>query len=318
MHRSFLASVCLTFALSAAPAHAESAALERIGAIAARTNATYCPTDEMRAFDGAISGVNAAHGAEAPITVRTRSAAGFADALDAALANSEMEQAAINAMIQAFDDSNTLIPASAAQQPRDDAPRPTVSWRVANGVAIIVIPNFSETSGDAVYNALRESQSASPTGYIVDLRDNQGGLLDHVVAIADHFIDGGPVLVTRPFGQCAGEEAETYNARAGDITDGAPVIVLVNAATASGAELLAATLRERRNATLVGQTTHGDAKLHTIIPVNGGRDGFLKLRTATLTTPAGATWDQTGLTPDVTTEPGDATLAHAIAALAAR
>lgn len=200
--------------------------------------------------------------------------------------------------------------------------RPT-SWRVEGRIGIIRIETFSENGANAVRDAIREirQEARNPSGYIIDLRNNSGGLLDQVIETADYFLDGGVVTTIRPFSDCHAEEAETYNARRRDETQGAPVVVLIDHNTASGAELVAAALRERRNAALVGQQSFGHARVHTVIPVNGGRDGFLKLTTGVLTSPGGATWDQTGLTPDIVTEPRasdtDPAMDRAIALLAA-
>jgi carboxyl-terminal processing protease len=191
---------------------------------------------------------------------------------------------------------------------RATAHREAVTWRIVDGIGVITVESFPENAGRKVRDAIRDIQRElrEPAGYILDLRDNSGGLLDQVIEVADYFLDGGPVLVVRPFGQCRDDEAETYNARRRDESEGARLIVLTNANTASGAEVVAATLRERRGATLVGQTSYGQGSVHTVIPMNGGRDGFLKLRTGTLTTPSGVAWAGAGLTPDVATELRDA------------
>lgn len=183
--------------------------------------------------------------------------------------------------------------------------REGVQWRLQSGIGIITIEGFPENSARAVRDAIRDirREERNPRGYIVDLRNNSGGLLDQVIETADNFIDGGVVTHVRPYSDCSTEEGQTYHARRSDEADGARLVVLVNENTASGAEMVAAALRERRFALIVGQTTFGNARVHTVIPMNGGRDGFLKLTTGIMTSPGGATWDETGLTPDRTTEP---------------
>jgi len=204
---------------------------------------------------------------------------------------------------------------------RDVANRAPVAWRIVDGVGVITIQSFTEVSADAVRDAIRDIRRAvrSPAGFIIDLRDNSGGLLDQVIETADHFIDGGLVTSVHPVSHCPREEAQNYAARRRDQTDGAGLIVLINANTASGAEVVAASLRERRGAMLIGQPSFGNARVHTVIPMNGGRDGFLRLRTGTLTTPAGASWEGDGLTPDVVTPARDGitdpALDHALHAL---
>jgi len=183
-----------------------------------------------------------------------------------------------------------------------------VGWRVANGVGVITIQSFSEHSSRDVRDAIRaiRREVHQPVGYVLDLRDNWGGLLDQVIGTIDLFVDGGPVLIVRPVSHCSRDVLDRYNARGGDETEGARILVLVNANTASGAEIAAASLRDVRHAVLVGQPTFGNAKVHVFIPMHGGRDGFLRLRTGTLSTPSGTNFDGTGLTPDVVSEARDA------------
>lgn len=187
--------------------------------------------------------------------------------------------------------SLTMLRAAIAQ--------PQVTWRIQGSVAIITMPGFSEDTGSQLRDAIRDirREVRRPAGYILDLRNNPGGLLDQMIESADYFIDGGEVVVTRPFAPaCHPEDIQRYNAHRRDETDGARLVVLVNRMTASGAEAFAAALKERRNATLIGQTTIGNARVHTVLPLSGGRDGFLRLSTSVLTAPSGATWDQSGLT----------------------
>ncbi|MEQ1811083.1 MAG: S41 family peptidase [Terricaulis sp.] len=191
---------------------------------------------------------------------------------------------------------------------RVDSRHSPAPWRLEGGVAIISMTAFPQGSPQALRNSLREirRQPQPPEGYILDIRNNSGGLFDEIVEVADQFIDGGRVSTVRPFSACRGETAQTYDARGRDETRGARLVVLINGETASGAELVAAALRERRQAILIGQRSHGTARVHTMIPMNGGRDGFMKLSTGVMTSPAGATWDGNGLTPDIITEPAAA------------
>lgn len=182
---------------------------------------------------------------------------------------------------------------------------PEVTWRLEGNVAIITLPGFQENTGRELRDAIRDIRRdvRRPAGYILDLRNNPGGLLDQVIESADYFIDGGEVVVTRPFAPaCHPEDIQRYSAHRNDETDGARLVLLVNRMTSSGAEAFAAALKERRNATLVGQTTFGNARVHTVLPLSGGRDGFLRLSTGVLTATSGATWDQSGLTPDILTD----------------
>lgn len=201
--------------------------------------------------------------------------------------------------------------------------RAALQWRVVDRVAIISLLSFDEHSANAVGAAIRSirAQELSPVGFILDLRDNGGGLLDQTFEVAGQFIDGGPVARARPNPGCGRTADEFYNVRRdGDETAGAPLVVLVNAGTSRGGELVAATLRERRGATLIGQTTFGDARIATVVPIiiEAGRSTYANLTTGELLPPSGESWQGRGLTPDIGVPAGgegDAALARALAHL---
>lgn len=205
---------------------------------------------------------------------------------------------------------------------RVDSRRSPAPWRIERGVAIITMTAFPQGAAEALRVSIRDirRQPHAPSAYVLDLRGNQGGVLDDVNEVADTFIGGGLISTIRPYSTCHGERATPYEAHGRDETRGARLFVLINGETASGAELVAAALRERRQATLVGQPSHGAARVHTVTPMTGGRDGFLKLSTGVMTSPSGTTWDQTGLTPDMVTEPAvneaDPAMQRAISLLA--
>jgi carboxyl-terminal processing protease len=195
----------------------------------------------------------------------------------------------------------------------------SVDARVIDNVGIIAIHALPERTGRDVRDALRSMRRQQLSGYIIDLRDNAGGLLDQTIDVLDQFIDRGGALNVRGFGACHAHEVQRYNVRGGDETNGAHLIVLINANTASGGEAIAATLRERRGAMIVGQSSAGANDVATVIPMQGGRDGFLRLTTGILTTPSGISWHGAGLLPDVQAEPrsadSDPTLDRALALL---
>lgn len=183
------------------------------------------------------------------------------------------------------------------------APIIPVRWRVLDGVGVITVAEFPQGSERLVRNAIRaiRREVRQPAGYVLDLRDNTGGPLDQLIEAADHFIDGGQVATVRSFGDCHPPEAQTYSVRHGEETHGAPLVVLINGYTSSGAEWLAAALRERRGATLIGQTTRGFGRIHTVIPIRPRGQAFLKVTTGLLTLPSGFGWDGVGVAPDVET-----------------
>lgn len=198
-----------------------------------------------------------------------------------------------------------------------------LSWRVVNNVAVISIASFQEDTAAELTEAIHDIRRRvrAPAGYILDVRDNAGGLLDQVAASADVFTEDGMMLTVRPVSDCRSSDVQDFRARGRDETGGARLIVLVNASTASGGEAFAAALREQRGARLIGQTTYGHDRVQTVLPVNGGRDGFLRLTTGVLSTGAGATWDGAGVAPDMATSPrtanADPALVAALAALRA-
>jgi len=111
-------------------------------------------------------------------------------------------------------------------------------------------------------------------GLVLDLRNNPGGLLDQAIEVSDVFLDGGEVVSQR--GRDA-KDVERYNARAGDMIHGMPMVVLINSGSASAAEIVAGALQDRHRAELVGVTSFGKGSVQTVIPLRGGADGALKL-----------------------------------------
>ena len=133
-------------------------------------------------------------------------------------------------------------------------------------------------------------------GLILDLRNNPGGLLDQAVGVSDLFLDGGEIVTQRGRDP---RDVERYNARPGDITDGLPMVVLINSGTASAAEIVAGALQDRKRAAIVGLTSFGKGSVQTVIPLRGGMDGALKLTTARYYTPSGRSIQKTGIEPDL-------------------
>ena len=141
-----------------------------------------------------------------------------------------------------------------------------------------------------------ETKNPKMKGLVLDLRFNPGGLLDQAVAVSDVFLDGGEVVSQR--GRDA-QDIERYNAKAGDLTHGLPMVVLINAGTASAAEIVSGALQDRHRAELVGLTSFGKGSVQSVIPLRGGEDGALKLTTAKYFTPSGRSIQKTGITPDL-------------------
>jgi carboxyl-terminal processing protease len=170
---------------------------------------------------------------------------------------------------------------------------PTVRAKMEDGIDYVRLSDFGTTSGDEVRAALLDGRSKGARAYILDLRDNGGGLLDAAVAISSLFIPQGTIVSTiRRDGQRTTEEA------LGDAIGGLhPVVILVNKYTASASEITAGALQDYHLATLVGTRTFGKGVVQSIFPLPD--QGALKITTARYLTPAGRDIQHHGIQPDV-------------------
>jgi|HubBroStandDraft_6_1064221.scaffolds.fasta_scaffold128699_2 carboxyl-terminal processing protease len=172
-------------------------------------------------------------------------------------------------------------------------------------IGYIRIPAFNEHTSDGLEAAVRSlKKQIGPhlKGFIIDLRDDGGGVLDQAIAVSDDFLNSGEIVSTR--GRHP-EDTQRYDAKPGDITDGKPLIVLINGGTASASEIVAGALRDHKRATILGITSFGKGSVQTIIPLNGGEDGALHLTTARYYTPSGGSIQATGIVPDIAVAQGD-------------
>jgi carboxyl-terminal processing protease len=176
----------------------------------------------------------------------------------------------------------------------------SVTGRVEGGdIGVIRISTFNERTDTLLQDAIHQIRAQAGShlrGIVVDLRNNPGGLLDQAIDVSDAFLDGGEVVSTR--GRHP-EDIQRYNARRGDDLAGLPVVVLVNGASASAAEIVAGALQDRHRAIVVGTTSFGKGSVQTVIPLQGGRDGALRLTTARYYTPSGRSIQGQGITPDM-------------------
>jgi carboxyl-terminal processing protease len=142
--------------------------------------------------------------------------------------------------------------------------------------------------------AIEKSLGGKPLGYILDLRSNPGGLLDQAVGLSDVFLERGEVVSQR--GRKKGD-IERYYARPGDAAAGLPVVVLVDAGSASAAEIVAAALQEHHRAIVMGERTFGKGSVQTLLPLT--QQTALRLTTARYYTPSGRSVQEGGVTPDI-------------------
>ena len=164
-------------------------------------------------------------------------------------------------------------------------------------VGYIRITQFSEQTTEGLKKAISDltSQLGSDKGFVIDLRNNPGGLLDQAISVSDAFLDKGEIVSTR--GRNA-EETQRFNARPGDLTQGKPVIVLINGGSASASEIVAGALQDQKRATLVGTRSFGKGSVQTIMPL-GADNGALRLTTARYFTPSGRSIQAKGIEPDI-------------------
>ncbi|MBR1777490.1 MAG: S41 family peptidase [Alphaproteobacteria bacterium] len=169
-------------------------------------------------------------------------------------------------------------------------------------VGYIRVSSFSETTTDDIKKAIAKIQKDNPedlAGYILDLRNNPGGLLDQAVSVADLFLEEGEIVSTRPR---RAEEMQRYNATKGDITKNKPIVVLINEGSASAAEIVAGALQDHKRAVIVGMRSFGKGSVQTVIPVTGF--GAIRLTTARYYTPSGRSIQAKGIEPDIEIPPG--------------
>jgi len=176
----------------------------------------------------------------------------------------------------------------------------TVRYREEAGdVGYIRITQFNGLATDQLRKAVKSLSEQIPPdqlkGYILDLRNNPGGLLDQAVSVSDAFLTQGEIVSTRARNS---DEARHYNATPGDLIDGKPLIVLINGGSASASEIVAGALQDQKRATVVGSRTFGKGSVQSIVPLGPG-NGALRLTTARYFTPSGHSIQAKGITPDV-------------------
>jgi carboxyl-terminal processing protease len=166
-------------------------------------------------------------------------------------------------------------------------------------VGYIRISSFNEQTEDGLKNAITEISKKIPqdklAGYIVDLRNNPGGLLDQAVDVSSTFLPRGEVVSTRGRNP---DETQRYTAKGGDITKGKKLVVLINGGSASASEIVAGALHDHKRATLIGTRSFGKGSVQTIIPLGTG-NGALALTTARYYTPSGRSIQAQGIMPDI-------------------
>jgi carboxyl-terminal processing protease len=172
-----------------------------------------------------------------------------------------------------------------------------VKWEIKDGIAIIDINTFSGNAAEetaAALSAIDKSSGGNLLGYVLDLRSNPGGLLDQAVEISDSFLSRGEIVSQRGREK---SDIERYYAKPGDKANGLPIIVLIDAGTASAAEIVAGALQDQRRALVMGDKSFGKGSVQTVVQT--GPRSALRLTTARYYTPSGRSVQAGGIDPDI-------------------
>jgi len=175
-----------------------------------------------------------------------------------------------------------------------------VKARAEGDIAYIKVTTFNEqTHANLVksMDALKKQIGKELRGYIIDLRNNPGGLLDQAIAVSDDFLDRGAIVLTKGRNN---EETQRSQARPGDVAEGKKIVVLINGGSASASEIVAGALQDHKRATIIGTRSFGKGSVQTIIPL--GANGAIRLTTARYYTPANRSIQAKGIDPDIIVE----------------
>ena len=176
----------------------------------------------------------------------------------------------------------------------------SVRSRLEDDVGYLRVTAFNEQTSPGLEEAIErisDEAEGGLKGYVLDLRNNPGGLLDQAIAVSDAFLDAGEIVSTR--GRHP-DDAQRYNAREGDLTGGLPIIVLINGGSASASEIVAGALQDHGRAIVMGTRSFGKGSVQTIIPLSGS--GAMRLTTSRYYTPSGNSIQAHGIDPDIEVE----------------
>ena len=174
-----------------------------------------------------------------------------------------------------------------------------VRSRVEDDAVVLRVTTFNEQTYESLEKQLKEQVEAAGgmdkvAGFVLDLRNNPGGLLTQAIAVSDAFLNSGEVVSTRGRDP---QDSERYNATEGDLAQGKPLVVVINGGSASASEIVAGALQDHRRAIVVGTQSFGKGSVQTVMPVQG--DGGMRLTTARYYTPSGRSIQSLGVAPDI-------------------
>ena len=169
-----------------------------------------------------------------------------------------------------------------------------------NSIGYIRLRAFNQKSHNQLKEKIKSFKSKRLNGYILDLRNNPGGLLSQAIKISDMFLDSGEIVSTKGRDKT---DIKIFNAKKGDIIDGLPLIVLINKGSASASEIVSGALKDHKRAIILGETSFGKGSVQSIIPLTNR--GALRLTTAKYYLPSGSSISEVGVTPDITVKEKD-------------
>ena len=169
--------------------------------------------------------------------------------------------------------------------------------RIESDIIIMRVTTFNEQTipnlDDGIEKAIEKLGETEPKGFVLDLRNNPGGLLSEAISVTDLFLDQGEIVSTRD----REGKGERYKASKGDIAEGKPLVILINAGSASASEIVAGALQDHRRAIVLGTKSFGKGSVQSVLPM--GQSGGIRLTTARYYTPSGRSIQALGVTPDV-------------------
>lgn len=182
---------------------------------------------------------------------------------------------------------------------RDTIKLTVVRSRVEGHAVVLRVSTFNDETQDTLEAELAKAVEEAGgidrvTGFVLDLRNNPGGLLNQAISVSDAFLDAGEIVSTRGRNP---EESERWNAEAGDLAEGKPMVVLINGGSASASEIVAGALQDHRRAIVVGEKSFGKGSVQTVMPVTA--DSAIRLTTARYFTPSGRSIQALGVQPDI-------------------
>jgi carboxyl-terminal processing protease len=175
----------------------------------------------------------------------------------------------------------------------------SVISEIKENIGYVRLRSFNEKSGDELISHIKEINKNKPdvAGYILDLRNNPGGLLTQAIKVSDAFLDSGEIVSTKGRDP---KDIKIYNAKKGDEINGKPLVVLINGGSASASEIVAGALKDNKRAIILGEKSFGKGSVQSVMPLSNG--GGLRLTVAKYYLPSGETIENIGVYPDIKVE----------------